>query len=73
MFKLLFSKTTLLRQALTALGQLGQADHLGLVGFQKAAVGTVHPVQARAQVLAGHLLPGLHNVGFGDEPVELRR
>jgi len=48
LFKLLFGKTALLRQALTTLGQFGQADHLGLIGFQKTEVGTVHPVQARA-------------------------
>ena len=73
LFKLLLSKAALLRQALTTLGQLGQADHLGLVGFHKAAVGTVYPVQSSAQLLAGRLLTGLRNVGFGDEPFELRR
>ena len=73
LFKLLLSKSALLRQALATLSQLGQANHLGLVGFQKAAVGTVHPVQSCAHLLAGRLLAGLRNVGFGDEPFELRR
>jgi hypothetical protein len=41
LLKLLLGKATLLCQALAAFGQLGQADHFGLVGFQKTAVGTV--------------------------------
>ena len=73
LFKLLFGEMPLLRQTLTTLGQFGQADHLGLVGFHEAAVSTVQPVQARTQLLAGRLLPGLRNIGFGDEPFELRR
>ena len=39
LFKLLLSKAALLCQALATLSQLGQADHLGLVGLQKAEIG----------------------------------
>jgi hypothetical protein len=70
---LLLGEVSLLLQALTTVGQLGQADHVGLVGLQKAAVGTIHPVQSRPKLPAGGLLPDLHSVGLGDEPFELRR
>jgi len=73
LFKLLLSQATLLHQTLTALGQLAQADDLGLVGFQEAAVGAAQSVQARLQLLAGRLFPGLRHVGLGDEPFELRQ
>ena len=73
LFELLLGKATLLRQTLTAFGQFGQADHLGLVGVQEAAVGTVQPVQTRPQMLAGRLLAGLRGISFGDKPLELRR
>ena len=73
LLKLLLGKTTLLRQALAAFGQLGQADHLGLVGFQEAAVGTVWSVQARPQLLTGCLIAGLRGISFSDKPFKLCR
>ena len=73
LLKLLLGKAALLRQALAAFGQFGQADHLGLVGFQEAAIGTVHPVQSCAHLLAGRFLTDLRNVSLSDEPFKLRR
>ena len=73
LLELLFGKATLLRQALAAFGQLDQGDHLSLVCFKQTAIGAVHPVHARADLLVWGLVPGLCNVSFGDEPLELSR
>jgi len=69
---LLLQCLALLRETLTALGQLGQADRAGLVGVQQARVGACGPVQPGAHLLLGGLLPGGAGIG-GGKAVELRQ
>ena len=73
LLELLLGKATLLRQALATFGQLDQGDHLSLVSFKETAIGAVHPVHARADLLVRRLVPGLCNTSFSDEPLELSR
>ncbi len=69
----LFGDAALLGQGTAPFGEFGEADHLGLVGLQEAAVGTVQPVQAGPQLPAGELLPDIRRRASGQEPFELRQ
>ncbi len=71
LLELLLSEMSLLRQTLATFRQFGQADHLSLVCFEQAAIGAVHPVHARLKLLIRYVLPGLRDVTFGNEPLEL--
>jgi hypothetical protein len=71
LFVLVFKDAPLFGQGATLLGKLVEADHLGLVGLQKAAVGTAQPVQAGLQLADGLLFPVVGHGAPGDEPLEL--
>ena len=62
----------LLGQGTALLGEFVEADDLGLIGLQEAAVGTVEPIQACPQLTAGELIPDVRCRALGQEPFELR-
>src|SRR4051794_35032952 len=68
----LLGDAALLGQGTTLPGELLQADHLGLVGLQEAAVGTVEAVQSRPQPTPRELLAEIRRRALGQEPFELR-
>lgn len=68
---LLLGQAALLGERPPMTGQLLEADHLGLVGFEQAAVGPLQPLQARAQLTRGAILvPGF--CSLRQEALELR-
>jgi hypothetical protein len=71
LFVPLLKDAPLLGQGATLLGQFVEADHLGLVGLQKAAVGTVQPIQAGLQVAHRLLFPASGRGASSGEPLEL--
>src|SRR4051794_9653567 len=68
----LLGGAALLGQGTTLPGELLEADHLGLVGLQEAAVGTVEAVQSRPQPTPRELLAEIRRRALGQEPFELR-
>jgi hypothetical protein len=67
---MLFRDAALLGQGAALRGKLLQGDHLGLVGFQEPAVGTVQPVQSRPQLTVGGLLAEVRRRALGQETLE---
>src|SRR4051795_8913984 len=68
----LLGDAALLGQGTTLPGEFLEADHLGLVGLQEAAVGTVEAVQSRPQPTPRELLAEIRRRALGQEPFELR-
>jgi hypothetical protein len=70
-FELPVERLALLGQPAAALGQLVQADHLGLIGVEQALVGSRQALEAGAQFMLGCRLAGSLLIGRHGEVLEL--
>ena len=71
MLGLALQSAALCRELRPPLGQLPQADHLGLVGVEQPGVGAAQPVEVRHQPQLGRLLAGCVLICLRGEVPEL--